>query len=107
MADESLSIKQVGNEILTIKKKTRLEKLYNWLGYRRLGDFIYQTVLFALALVLMVYLLLGMPHEAMMYEQFKPYVDEVQTCMNSGQTPTVVCNQWSGLGLGNWSRQRG
>jgi len=105
MTDE-LNITQVGNEII-IKKKPKLERFYNWLGYKRLGDFIYQTILFALALVLLVYLLLGMPHEAMMYEQFKPYVDEVQICMNSGQTPTVVCNQFGGLGIGsihNWSR---
>lgn len=92
-----LSISQTGNEI-TVKKKSRLERFYNRLGYTRLGTFLFQFTLFIFALILFGYLLLGIPQEAVMYEAYKPYIDKVQDCIVAGSTPNVWC-----LGVGNQS----
>lgn len=85
-----LTISQTGNEI-TVKRKSRLEKFYNRLGYHRLGTFLFQFIIFIFALILFCYLLIGIPQEAVLYEAYKPYIDKVQDCIVAGSTPNVWC----------------
>ena len=69
-----------------------LVKVYTKLGYKRLGDFIYQTVLFCFALVLILYLVLGLPAEAMKYELFRVQVEQMLNCTNAGHMATAHCS---------------
>lgn len=66
-----------------------VERIYTKLGYKCLGDFLFQFTLFMLGLILFGYLLIGIPQEAVQYEAYKPYIDQIKNCSSS--RVTIVC----------------